>query len=167
MLYLLVMRPSMISPIEGMRKIKYQEAYEEAMYFINSRDVRSNESACEELLSLSSEMPIRSKFVLCDACFLIKSLNDLTVIKKWEIIRKVWVKMFSYAASHCRGKYHAESLIRGGELFTHIWFLMTQMGLGQQYRLCVYLCWCKTRCNIATVSCSSRFSCLALEIFCK
>lgn len=43
----------MISPMEGMKEIKYQEAYEEAMYFINTRDVRSNESAYEELLSLS------------------------------------------------------------------------------------------------------------------
>ncbi|XXG70351.1 hypothetical protein AAC387_Pa06g3131 [Persea americana] len=134
MLYLLMFHPSMISLMEGIRQIKHHDAYEEAMSFINNRnDIKTAEVAREKLQELSSEMPSRSKLVLFDACTLVKNLNSLKERRKWEIISEVWAELLSYAATHCRGKYHAEGLIRGGELLTYVWFLMVHMGLGQQY----------------------------------
>ncbi|XXG70354.1 hypothetical protein AAC387_Pa06g3149 [Persea americana] len=134
MLYLLMFHPSTISLMEGIRQIKYHDAYEEAMSFINNRnDIKTAEVAREKLQKLSSEMPSRSKLVLFDACTLVKNLNSLKERRKWEIISEVWAELLSYAATHCRGKYHAEGLIRGGELLTYVWFLMVHMGLGQQY----------------------------------
>ncbi|RWR88096.1 hypothetical protein CKAN_01707800 [Cinnamomum micranthum f. kanehirae] len=133
MLYLLMFHPSMISSMEGIRQIKYHDAYEEAMSFINNRNIQTADEAHEQLQKLSSEMPSRSKLVLFDACTLVKNLSSLTERRKWEIISEVWAELLSYAATHCRGKYHAEGLIRGGELLTYVWFLMAHMGLGQQY----------------------------------
>lgn len=133
MLYLLMFHPSMISIMEGIRQIKYHDAYKEAMSFINNRNIQTPDEAREQLQKLSSEMPSRSKLVLFDACTLVQKLNHLKERSKWEIISEVWAELLSYAATHCRGKYHAEGLIRGGELLTYVWFLMVHMGLGQQY----------------------------------
>ncbi|KAJ8628451.1 hypothetical protein MRB53_021758 [Persea americana] len=134
MLYLLVLYPSMISSMEGIRQIKKQEAYEEVMCYIDAEN-KTEESVRKILLSLSSRMEHKPNLVLFDACYLLRMLNILEKRRKWEIISEVWAELLSYAASHCRGKHHVECLIRGGELLTHVWFLMAQMGLGQQYHL--------------------------------
>ncbi|KAJ6676381.1 hypothetical protein OIU85_009646 [Salix viminalis] len=53
--------------------------------------------------------------------------------KRWEMIEEVWMEMLSYAAAHCPWKEHAHALRRGGELLTHVSFLMLHLGLSQQY----------------------------------
>ena len=78
----------------------------------------------------------RSKSVLFDAC---KLASDLQAIsdknQKWEMVNNVWVEMLAYAACHCRGNYHAQQLRRGGELLTHVWLLMAQFGLTEQFQI--------------------------------
>ncbi|XP_071939262.1 uncharacterized protein [Coffea arabica] len=46
-----------------------------------------------------------------------------------------WVKLLSYAASHCRANAHAQQLSKGGELITFVWILMAHFGLGEQFRI--------------------------------
>uniref|UniRef100_A0A6N2KWL3 Uncharacterized protein n=1 Tax=Salix viminalis TaxID=40686 RepID=A0A6N2KWL3_SALVM len=41
--------------------------------------------------------------------------------------------MLTYAAAHCPWKEHAHALRRGGELLTHVSFLMLHLGLSEQY----------------------------------
>jgi hypothetical protein len=41
--------------------------------------------------------------------------------------------MLAYAAAHCPWKEHAQQLRRGGELLTHVCFLMLHLGLSEQY----------------------------------
>jgi hypothetical protein len=53
--------------------------------------------------------------------------------KRWEIIEEVWMEMLAYAAAHCPWKEHAQQLRRGGELLTHVCFLMLHLGLSEQY----------------------------------
>ncbi|KAJ6676389.1 hypothetical protein OIU85_009654 [Salix viminalis] len=53
--------------------------------------------------------------------------------KRWEMIEEVWMEMLTYAAAHCPWKEHAHALRRGGELLTHVCFLMLHLGLSQQY----------------------------------
>ncbi|KAB5525228.1 hypothetical protein DKX38_022977 [Salix brachista] len=53
--------------------------------------------------------------------------------KRWEMIEEVWMEMLTYAATHCPWKEHAHALRRGGELLTHVSFLMLHLGLSQQY----------------------------------
>ena len=40
--------------------------------------------------------------------------------RKWEMITCFWVELLAYVACHCRGKYHAQQLSWGGELFTRV-----------------------------------------------
>jgi len=41
--------------------------------------------------------------------------------------------MLAYAAAHCPWKEHAQQQRRGGELVTHVYFLMLHLGLSEQY----------------------------------
>ncbi|KAJ6741488.1 hypothetical protein OIU85_015663 [Salix viminalis] len=75
---------------------------------------------------------------LLDGCMLGLSLQSLETVngrsdeKKWEMIRKVWVEMLMYAATHCGWKEHTDALARGGELLTHVCLLMAHLGLCKQ-----------------------------------
>ncbi|XP_042425660.1 uncharacterized protein LOC122013439 [Zingiber officinale] len=55
--------------------------------------------------------------------------------KRWEVISSVWMEMLCYAAGNCASDAHAKQLSQGGELLTHVWLLMTHMGIGEQYRI--------------------------------
>ena len=48
---------------------------------------------------------------------------------------EVWVELLSYAASQCGANTHVQQLSKGGELVTFVWLLMTQLGLGDQFRV--------------------------------
>nr|TKR90288.1 hypothetical protein D5086_0000234870 [Populus alba] len=55
--------------------------------------------------------------------------------KRWEIINEVWIEMVAYAAAHCPWKEHTQQLRRGGELLTHVSFLMLHLGLSETVRI--------------------------------
>ncbi|GMN36825.1 hypothetical protein TIFTF001_006321 [Ficus carica] len=98
--------------------------------------------ACNMLLKVNTAVPPvkvkgdRSKSVLFEACRLASQLQMLSDKgKKWEMVSEVWVEMLAYAASQCRGNYHAQQLRRGGELLTHVWLLMAHFGLTEQFQI--------------------------------
>ncbi|PON43587.1 hypothetical protein PanWU01x14_272780 [Parasponia andersonii] len=98
--------------------------------------------ACNMLLKVNTAVPAvkvkgdKSKSVLFDACRLASELQAISdKCKKWELISEVWVEMLAYAASQCRGNYHAQQLRRGGELLTHVWLLMAHFGLTEQFQI--------------------------------
>ncbi|KAJ6676387.1 hypothetical protein OIU85_009652 [Salix viminalis] len=62
---------------------------------------------------------------------LVESISESK--KRWEMIEEVWMEMLTHAAAHCPWKEHAHQLRRGGELLTHVCFLMLHLGLSQQY----------------------------------
>ncbi|KAJ7963317.1 DUF594 family protein [Quillaja saponaria] len=102
----------------------------------------SKDKACDFLLSVNTEVPPskvkgdRSKSVLFDACRLASELQAISdKDQKWEMVSKVWVEMLAYAASQCRGNYHAQQLRRGGEILTHVWLLMAHFGLTEQFQI--------------------------------
>ena len=169
MLYLLVMRPTMMSAVAGIGQIRFRDTCEEAKKFFRRKDIISGgkfkESsllswfkkfsserkkelmqekiweACAALLLIETVVkPIevkgdRSKSVLFDACILAKELKKLNERKRWNVMSEVWVELLSYAASHCRANTHAQQFSKGGELVTFVWLLMTQLGLGDQFRV--------------------------------
>uniref|UniRef100_A0A6N2NHM6 RCC1-like domain-containing protein n=1 Tax=Salix viminalis TaxID=40686 RepID=A0A6N2NHM6_SALVM len=47
--------------------------------------------------------------------------------KRWEMIEEVWLEMLTHAAAQCPWKEHAHALRRGGELLTHVSFLMLHL----------------------------------------
>ncbi|PON93455.1 hypothetical protein TorRG33x02_107330 [Trema orientale] len=98
--------------------------------------------ACNMLLKVNTAVPAvkvkgdKSKSVLFDACRLASELQAISdKCKMWEMISEVWVEMLAYAASQCRGNYHAQQLRRGGELLTHVWLLMAHFGLTEQFQI--------------------------------
>ena len=45
------------------------------------------------------------------------------------------MEMLGYAAIHCDSYQHAKSLSRGGELLTHLWLLMAQLGVVEEHKM--------------------------------
>ena len=140
MLYLLVMRPILLP--NGIEQIRFQDTCAEADEFFSERkSIFDENQACIKLLEVSTEIPPsivkgdRSKSVLFDGCRLAKSLQCMEYQKKWELVSHVWVEMLCYAATKCRWNHHAQQLIRGGELFTHFWLLMSHLGITEQFQI--------------------------------
>ncbi|KAG7943563.1 hypothetical protein I3843_15G047300 [Carya illinoinensis] len=142
MLYLLVMKPTMMSAVAGIGQIRYRDTCAEAKRFFHNMGLGPNdkeEDACEKLLDVNTDLkPVhvkgdKSKSVLFDACMLAKELQKLEEEKKWEVISKVWVEMLSYASNHCRPHAHAQQVSRGGQLINLVWLLMAHFGLVEQF----------------------------------
>ncbi|KAL4625398.1 hypothetical protein ACB092_05G023000 [Castanea dentata] len=140
MLYLLVMRPILLP--NGIEQIRFQDTCAEAdEFFYERKSILDETQACIKLLEVSTEIPPsivkgdRSKSVLFDGCRLAKSLQCMEYQKKWELVSHVWVEMLCYAATKCRWNHHAQQLIRGGELFTHFWLLMSHLGITEQFQI--------------------------------
>ncbi|KAG2666285.1 hypothetical protein I3760_15G051000 [Carya illinoinensis] len=141
MLYLLVMKPSMMSAVAGIGQIRYRDTCAEAKRFFHNKGLGPNnieKEACENLLAVNTDVKPahvkgdRSKSVLFDACMLAKELQKFKEMK-WEVISRVWVEMLSYASNHCRPNAHAQQVSRGGQLINLVWLLMAHFGLVEQF----------------------------------
>jgi hypothetical protein len=140
MLYLLVMRPSML-PI-GIGMMRFRDTCEEIKEFSKEKGFSSKDmlKLCTMLCAVSTEVEPtkvkgdRSKSVLFDGCRLAGLLQEMGE-QKWEFVCNVWIEILGYAASHCRGYYHAQQLAKGGELLTHVWLLMAHLGITEQFQI--------------------------------
>ncbi|KAL8090822.1 uncharacterized protein LOC141696823 [Apium graveolens] len=152
MLYLMVMKPDMMSAISGIGEIKFRDTCTEVGELLDTNlpELKKRKSgkeetealqrkACETILSINREIEPaavpRDRSILFTASVLAKDLNLLPSEKKWLIISKLWVELLSYAASHIKSSAHTEQLSRGGELITIVWLLMAHFGLGDQYEI--------------------------------
>ncbi|KAJ6394149.1 hypothetical protein OIU77_023390 [Salix suchowensis] len=105
MMYLLIMQPAMMAAVAGIE--------------VKPVDVKGD----------------RSKSVLFDASRLAKLLKKEKEEKRWELLRRVWVELLSYAAGNCRANAHAQQVSKGGELLTFVWLLMAHFGLTDQFQI--------------------------------
>ncbi|KAH7855034.1 hypothetical protein Vadar_020461 [Vaccinium darrowii] len=145
LLYLLIIKSPMLSPIAGIGKIRFRDTCAEAKKFFHGRNILkedvSFQKACKSILKVNTDVPPvtvkgdRSKSVLFDACRLVKELQKLERKQIWMIISKVWVELMSYAAGHCRVDSHTAHLSKGGQLLTLVWLLMAHLGLGDQFQI--------------------------------
>ncbi|KAH6803475.1 hypothetical protein C2S51_031722 [Perilla frutescens var. frutescens] len=151
MLYLLIMRPTLMSTVAGIAQIRFQDTCKEANKFFKrwqseiktdgDRDQRRE--ACLKLLDVKTVVKPnevkgdRSKSLLFDACILANDLKKMNMSedKRWEMMSRVWVELLSYGASRCRASDHARQLSRGGEFIAFVWLLMVHFGLGEQFRI--------------------------------
>ncbi|XP_039155756.1 uncharacterized protein LOC120287129 [Eucalyptus grandis] len=149
MLYILVMHPEMLPA--GIGRIKFQETYIEALKFFDGEKREDSEErklgitqAYEQLQGLvNTELNLmvpkreKSKYVLFHGCRLASQLRseipDGTLPK--DVVSKMWVKILCVAAIKCKANYHAEQLRRGGELLTHVWFMMAHFGLTDHFQI--------------------------------
>ncbi|KAL8483317.1 hypothetical protein ACS0TY_026125 [Phlomoides rotata] len=151
MLYLLIMRPTLMSAVAGIAQVQFQDTCAEAIKFFKRWETELSGAserekvACEKLLKVKTDVEPkqvkgdRSKSLLFNACILAHDLNNFAKIadneRRWEMMSRVWVELLSYAAGHCRPDVHARQLSQGGELITFVWLLMVHFGLGEQFRI--------------------------------
>ncbi|XP_072952193.1 uncharacterized protein [Typha angustifolia] len=122
MLYLLIVHHSMLTTTMG--QVQYEGIYKQAKNLFQAfMCFPRNETMWERLLN------IEGKSTLCDAVTLAKELLKLEKEKRWKLMSGVWVEMLCFAATHCKGYFHAKQLSDGGELLTFVWLLMTHLGL--------------------------------------
>ncbi|KAF9668125.1 hypothetical protein SADUNF_Sadunf15G0095900 [Salix dunnii] len=131
MMYLLVIRPNMLSKgfgeegyLNNLRGERYEDiiqSYKTAPGYDDSRFQGSWKT--------NKKSAVEGGRVLAKQLMESKSESK----KRWEMIEEVWMEMLSYAAAHCPWKEHGHALRRGGELLTHVCFLMLHLGLSQQY----------------------------------
>ncbi|MBA0633967.1 hypothetical protein Godav_025103 [Gossypium davidsonii] len=106
MLYLLVMRPSIMSTLVGLAKIRFQDTLAEAERLFARNPLQPeledpDKKACEIIYGVNTDIkPVqlegdRSKSVLFDACRLAKELDKFGN-RKWVLISKEWVELLSY-----------------------------------------------------------------------
>lgn len=77
----------------------------------------------------AEKYPAAQEGFIHDAWKISELLLSLGDEKMWEVIEGVWVEMLCFSASRCRGYLHAKSLGTGGELLTHVWLLLSHMGM--------------------------------------
>ncbi|XP_028183418.1 uncharacterized protein LOC114370309 [Glycine soja] len=129
-------------------EIRFEDTCAEAREVLQERKyISDRDQVLEVILRVKTDvLPSevkgdRSKSVLFDARRLAKSIESLEREKKWskeekwEMMSHVWVEMLCHAASQCRGFHHAKQLSRGGELLTHVWFLMAHLGITEQFQI--------------------------------
>jgi hypothetical protein len=152
MIYLLVMKPSMLP--NGIGEIRFQDTCAEATEFVRDRRSIQNENQVSQILhkvckhidkvSPSKVKGDRSKSVLFDACRLGKNVREIRndddeeeweTKNMWKFITQVWVEMLAYAASNCQTIHHAQHLRYGGELLTHVWLLMAHLGITDKLQI--------------------------------
>ncbi|XP_017233463.1 uncharacterized protein LOC108207535 [Daucus carota subsp. sativus] len=148
MIYLLVMKPGMMSAVSRIGLIRFRDTCAEAKKFSDIDcsimeglpEVESHSSFCEQLLNYrpsSGEFRTnknRGMSILLKAAELAKVLGMIEPYERWELMSKMWVELLSYGAIHIRPNAHAQQLSKGGELVTIVWLLMTQLGLGDQFQ---------------------------------
>ncbi|KAL2921572.1 Aspartyl/glutamyl-tRNA(Asn/Gln) amidotransferase subunit B [Bienertia sinuspersici] len=153
MVYLLVMKPMMISNVAGISDLRLRDTEAEALRYIQGTiaDAEDHDPVsslltplnllCRSMTNILIRDDVkprdvkgsRSKSVLFEACRLANRLMKLP--NKWELMSRVWVELLCYAASHCRPTGHVQQVSRGGELISVVWFLMTHLGVGENFHL--------------------------------
>ncbi|KAE9459299.1 hypothetical protein C3L33_08811, partial [Rhododendron williamsianum] len=135
MLYLLLMKPTMIAPIAGNWVKIFWDTSLEAKRLFDKRSITDHKQACDAILSVDTNFkPVilkgdESASVLFDACRLAKQLLEFKEDNRWGLMSGVWMELLSYAAFHCEGTVHAQNPSEGGELLTFVWLLSNHLGL--------------------------------------
>ncbi|RQP00898.1 hypothetical protein POPTR_015G113400v4 [Populus trichocarpa] len=133
MMYLLVIRPNMLS--KGFCDEVYQRTLRDLRglnYQNTLLELRNRESRVYDDEEFQALWKIE-KSVLRGVYALARQLLSLGPEKRWWMINEVWVEMVAYAAAHCPWKEHTQQLRRGGELLTHVSLLVLHLGLSEQY----------------------------------
>nr|XP_034887839.1 uncharacterized protein LOC118028378 isoform X2 [Populus alba] len=134
MMYLLVIRPNMLSKGFGDEgclhdTLRDLRRYNDVVAFI----LRNSESLGYDDIDQFQRRWKTEKSVLRGVERLVRQLLFLGPEKRWEMVNEVWIEMVAYAAAHCPWKEHTHQLRTGGELLTHVSLLMLHLGLSAQY----------------------------------
>ncbi|KAJ4760586.1 hypothetical protein LUZ62_025620 [Rhynchospora pubera] len=141
MIYLLTQQPSMLQL--GYGKTRFEATCTVAKKILKAEG-KLEEKAARDVLEAKTRGPGGNSVeddkeagvsVLVDGCKLARELLDLHQKIRWSLISEAWMEMLGYAAIHCDSYQHARALSRGGELLTHLWLLMAQLGVVEEHKM--------------------------------
>ncbi|KAK1354443.1 hypothetical protein POM88_047699 [Heracleum sosnowskyi] len=141
MIYLLVVKPGMMSAVSRKVIISFRETCDEAKDIFDEilteekflPEVVLQKIACDRFMD-SATKKTRHTSILFNAADLATELKRLEFNERWKITSKVWASHIkSYGASHIKSNAHAQQLSKGGEFITVVWLLMTHLCLVDQF----------------------------------
>ncbi|KAJ1701085.1 hypothetical protein LUZ63_000864 [Rhynchospora breviuscula] len=141
MIYLLTQQPSMLQL--GYGKTRFEATCTVAKKLLKAEG-KLEEKRARDVLEAKTRGPGGNSVeddkeagvsVLVDGCKLARELLDLHQKIRWSLISETWMEMLGYAAIHCDSYQHAKALSRGGELLTHLWLLMAQLGVVEEHKM--------------------------------
>ncbi|PWA72253.1 hypothetical protein CTI12_AA271210 [Artemisia annua] len=167
MLYLLIMKPSMMSALSSTVQTKFLDICSDVTCIFKSgklhevNEVRKQTQgskdievdweqlhACMKIFDIPDDVWLRNvkgdlkKSLLLYGFILAKEIMKIEeedqCLNKWLIISKVWIELLCYGASHSHAKIQASQVSKGGELITIVWMLMAHFGLGDQFQINEY-----------------------------
>ncbi|CAN6374344.1 unnamed protein product [Urochloa humidicola] len=130
LMYLLFVNPEML--MTGTKSRLFKTAYGDL-----KRMIRLDATALGEreitatILEMMRMAPAGEGGLIRDAFGLASTLNSpgMEAATAWRIIQGVWVEMLCFSAGRCRGYLHAKGLGKGGEYLSHVWLLLSYMGM--------------------------------------
>ncbi|KAL7233861.1 hypothetical protein ACSBR1_017464 [Camellia fascicularis] len=137
MLYLLMMKSTMMVPVAGCWLQVFWDTSAEAKRLFHKRSIRDHREAYKAILSVDTEFepPVlkgdASESVLFDACRLAKQLMEKK--EPWKLMSKVWIELLGYAAVNCEANVHAQQLSQGRELLTFFWKRKRKMKMKKKF----------------------------------
>ncbi|KAK1354447.1 hypothetical protein POM88_047703 [Heracleum sosnowskyi] len=140
MIYLLVVKPGMMSAVSRKVIISFRETCDEAKDIFDEistkekllPEVELQGIACDRFMDSAKKKTTQTS-ILFNAANLATELKKLEFDKRWMITSKVWAELLSYGASHIKSNAHAQQLSKGGEFITVVWLLMTHLCLVDQF----------------------------------
>ncbi|KAK9062878.1 hypothetical protein SSX86_020068 [Deinandra increscens subsp. villosa] len=144
LLNLLVSYPEMLP--KGIGMIRYRDTCADAKRFFQNKGAGDNKveayinllkvvDHCKEVLP-SEVTGDRSKTALFDGVRLAKDLMEMSSSEHmWKVVSQVWIEILGHAAANCRAVHHSQQLGRGGQLLTHVWLLMANLGLTEHFQV--------------------------------
>ncbi|KAL0924796.1 hypothetical protein M5K25_005654 [Dendrobium thyrsiflorum] len=132
MMYLILMRPEIMSTMGGASQMYFRMAYGNMVEFI-SRSVDNNnllmpntkaEEVCREMMI--TPLKRQDKNILYIPLVIAYVMLLFKNEKRWQVMTKVWVHLLVQGVQNTKAITHVRQLSRGGELFTFIWLITKQ-----------------------------------------
>ncbi|KAM0912016.1 hypothetical protein ACQ4PT_013077 [Festuca glaucescens] len=134
MAYLLSTRPEMLMP--GTRNNIFTVACDDVELMLGLiGELPLDERGIAQGILMGAQRPLVDGgniigALVPNACKLAEALMEMRDEgQRWKVVQGVWVEMLCYSAGRCRGYMHAKNMNEGPELLSHIWFLLSFMGM--------------------------------------
>lgn len=134
MAYLLSIHPEMLMP--GTRNHIFMVACDDVEFMLGlAGELPRDETGIARRILAGEQRPLEDgadikRALLSNACKLAKALMELyDEGERWNVVQEVWVEMLCYSAGRCSGYVHAKSMSEGPELLSHVWFVLSFMGM--------------------------------------
>ncbi|KAL0907985.1 hypothetical protein M5K25_022445 [Dendrobium thyrsiflorum] len=146
MMYMVLMRPDMMSTMGGASPLVFWHAVYDMVQFIRrSGDdyhlLMPNakvEEACRKMMTTPVEW-IRYPSLFEIARVLAHLMLLIDDEERWRIVTTAWVELLMQGAKNTRAIMHVKQLSKGGELLTFIWLLTKHVGMADALDIGAYM----------------------------